>query len=237
MIDGYVITIQGDQISECGADTFIESAKIHAPHINVNKSYAVPLGNVRHLMSEYNIVWNYPWEGYIDDIPSGLRKTAYPTRNKNARISCALSHYGLWKEIAKDKKPAFIFEHDALFTKNMPENLIPTGHKAIVGINSPKGATRRAQMYHDKVQSALVDNNKPDIVSTPKIDEEYIPQGLAGNSAYYMSPSSAKLMLETVKDYGLWPNDAIMCRQLHFRMGQTTTYYTTVQGLPSTTSN
>jgi GR25 family glycosyltransferase involved in LPS biosynthesis len=68
------------------------------------------------------------------------------------------------------------------------------------------------------------------------IDEEHIPQGIAGNSAYIMKPSGAKKMLDLVAQFGLWPNDAIMCRQLVPTLGVTKTFFTGVQGLPSTTT-
>jgi GR25 family glycosyltransferase involved in LPS biosynthesis len=68
------------------------------------------------------------------------------------------------------------------------------------------------------------------------IDDDKIPQGLAGNSAYIIKPEGARRLLELVKEYGLWPNDAIMCRQLISKLGITKTYYTKVQGLESTTS-
>ena len=75
-----------------------------------------------------------------------------------------------------------------------------------------------------------------DIVKAPRIDEIYVPQGLAGNSAYFMKPSGAKKMIDLTAEYGMWPNDALMCRQLVPTLGQTKTYYTYVQGTESTTS-
>ena len=68
------------------------------------------------------------------------------------------------------------------------------------------------------------------------IDEGHVPQGLAGNSAYIMKPSGAKKMLDLVAQFGLWPNDAIMCRQLIPTLGVSKTSFTGVQGLPSTTT-
>jgi len=55
-------------------------------------------------------------------------------------------------------------------------------------------------------------------------------------SAYIIKPAGAKKLIELVKQYGLWPNDAIMCRQLVPRLGVTRKFYTNIQGLKSTTS-
>ena len=43
-------------------------------------------------------------------------------------------------------------------------------------------------------------------------------------------------LIAAVEEYGLWPNDAIMCRQLIKKLGVTRKFYTLVQGLPSTTT-
>ena len=70
----------------------------------------------------------------------------------------------------------------------------------------------------------------------PTVDDYNIPQGLAGNSAYIIKPGGAKKMLDAVKEYGMWPNDALMCKQLIKKMGVTKELYTRVQGLPSSTT-
>ena len=43
-------------------------------------------------------------------------------------------------------------------------------------------------------------------------------------------------MIQLVKEYGLWPNDAIMCRQLVPKLNVTTEFYTRCQNLKSTTT-
>ena len=70
----------------------------------------------------------------------------------------------------------------------------------------------------------------------PTIDDLTIPQGLPGNSAYIIKPSGAKKMLDLVKEFGAWPNDALMCKQLIQSIASSKIYYTKVQGTPSTTS-
>ena len=44
------------------------------------------------------------------------------------------------------------------------------------------------------------------------------------------------MILDAAYQYGLWPNDALMCKQVIPRLGVTTKYYTEVQGTPSTTT-
>jgi len=43
-------------------------------------------------------------------------------------------------------------------------------------------------------------------------------------------------MLELVDEHGLWPNDAIMCRQLVPNLMVTRKFFTSIQNLRSTTT-
>ena len=70
------------------------------------------------------------------------------------------------------------------------------------------------------------------------VDDVEVPQGLAGNSAYLITPKGAKKLLDKVREVGLWPNDAVMCKQFFPWMQVVYPYYTTIQrGLKSTTSS
>jgi hypothetical protein len=52
-----------------------------------------------------------------------------------------------------------------------------------------------------------------------------------------MKPAGAKKMIELAKQYGAWPNDALMCRQLlPGKLGCLTTYITRVEKMASTTT-
>lgn len=176
------------------------------------------------------IRWNYPWEGEVYDFATGLKKSAYPTKNPKARIACACSHYTMWHKCYKNDTTMLILEHDAYFTNKI--DFDPEDTRAeIIGINNPLGATRRAKIYYDKITQ-----NDQQFQLVPWVDDLTVPQGLAGNSAYIIKPAGAKKLIALVEQYGLWPNDAIMCRQLVSKLGVTKKFYTNVQGLASTTS-
>ena len=92
-------------------------------------------------------------------------------------------------------------------------------------------ATSKSKVYHDKILE------RPDFFQpVPTIDEFNVPQGLAGNSAYFIKPSGARKMVELSKEHGMWPNDALMCKQLIPTLGVTRNFYTRIQGLRSTTT-
>ena len=146
-------------------------------------------------------------------------------------MACAMSHNILWKQCLDSNEAMLIFEHDSIFIKQLDTSLLERSTFDIVGLNDPRGATRKSNIYYNSIQQ-----NERTIQPVPSIDTFNIPQGLAGNSAYYITPNGAKSMIDAVKEYGMWPNDALMCKQLIKNMGVTKTFYTRVQGLGSTTT-
>lgn len=226
----YVIAINGHVESMKGLQ------EVRSSSFKVNNSFdlthfmAATPPEVDNLMKKFGIEWNYPWVGEQVDFASGLVKSAYQTANPKARIACALSHYTCWMECWKSRQPTLVLEHDALFTNRIDFDIMDTGFD-ILGINNPLGCTRKAKLYHDKIVSS-----KEKYMPVPWIDDMKVPQGLAGNSAYIITPKGAKHMIDLVKEYGLWPNDALMCRQLVPRIGVTKKFYTTRQSLKSTTT-
>jgi GR25 family glycosyltransferase involved in LPS biosynthesis len=228
----YAIVMKGNDVSELGYETMVKSSEAVGNDFEIQRYDAVIANDAIATQRVFDLNWNYPWDKPVRDIATGLLKTPYPTQNYKARIACALSHYALWKYCDLNNETIIILEHDAVWKQKLPEWVTIDSKYDIIGINDPRGATRRSRQFHEEVQK-----KEPMIQRPPVIDEEYVPQGIAGNSAYIMKPSGAKKMLDLVDQYGLWPNDAIMCRQLVRTLGVTKIYYTGVQGLPSTTSS
>lgn len=238
MIKAYIITIKGDTNSERGARQLEASSP---NNIQTMRFDAIIPDQVDRLMKKYKLQWTYPWEGQEFNFKAGLLLSAYQTKNQKARIACFLSHYMLWERCVKYDESMIIHEHDACYYPIMRSQLpeIPPlpyedfekSRFEIIGLNSPKGATRKPDAY-DRV----VKESSGDIVRAPKIDDDNIPQGIAGNSSYYIKPAGAHCAISLAKEFGAWPNDALMCRQLIPTLGQTKTYYTYVQGLRSTTT-
>ena len=233
MIDAYAITLYGDQTSEHGFNVLCQSSEHVKNDFDIRKFAAVTADTVDEIMNLHSVKWNYPWQGEVIDFDSGLTKTAYKTKDPKKRMACFMSHYLLWFGVKDSGRPALILEHDAIFTQQFGINDIAKTPFCITGINLPLGATRRARDFY------LAINNHPNkFQQVPVIDKLNIPQGLAGNSAYFITPEGAEIMLKLTERYGAWPNDALMCRQLvkPFNLGVTKTFYTTIQGLKSTTT-
>jgi len=222
----YIITLSQLPMSVTAADRCIKSS-----NIPIEKFEAINPDNAEKLLRDYGIQWNYPWKGEEYDIKAGLKKNAYNTADPLKRIACFLSHYTLWKKSIELNEPIMVLEHDAIFMKPFDETAFIKAECDIISINDPRGATRKALDYHEKLQK-----NPKVIQRVPTIDDLMIPQGLPGNSAYIIKPSGAKKMIDLVKEFGAWPNDALMCKQLIQSLAASKVYYTRVQGTPSTTT-
>ena len=228
----FAIVVKGNKLSESGYKELKDSYQKYGHEEGITVFDAIDIFKVDGYASGNGLEWNYPWEGSKIDIETGLTKTAYPTKDRRKRISCFLGHWYLWQKCLKLDEMILIVEHDTRFIKKLPtDRTFKNCNYDIIGINDPSMATRKSKEYHDAILSK-VDFFQP----VPTIDEVHIPQGLAGNSAYVIKPAGAKRMLHLSEKYGMWPNDALMCKQLISTLGVTRNFYTRVQGLRSTTT-
>ena len=96
--------------------------------------------------------WTYPWAGQKQDFLSGLTLTAYETKTKENRIGCFLSHYNAWEDCLAYEEPILVLEHDAFFTKKLDYHYILESKYDIIGINDPRGCTRKSKIYYDIIR-------------------------------------------------------------------------------------
>lgn len=54
----------------------------------------------------------------------------------------------------------------------------------------------------------------PGVWPKTKVFDDTRPDGLAGGSAYVLQPHTALYLMELTREIGVWPNDALLCRQL-----------------------
>lgn len=182
------------------------------------------------------VAWKFPerdTENHLD-FATGLFLKAYPTADIKRVMACALSHMKLWKWSVDNNETIVVLEHDAFFTETFnPDHLISDPSWGVVGLNDPRGNTRKGQLFHNMVSA------KEGIQHVPSIDntqEPPLPMGIAGNSAYIIRPWAAKELLKSTKILGVWPNDAIMCKQLFPWLRVVYPYYTTTQRNVSSTT-
>ena len=250
-MDAYIISLTNNHESTVATRRCMLSIKDTKSNLNAFIYDAVTPRNLHANMDKVfrkssilpPISYTYPIEGNRFDMKSGMLLSSYPTANLDKRISCFMSHYNLWLKCIKDDKPIMILEHDAFFTRNFDYSIIEDRFKGdILALNSPMGATRRAKLYDTKIKEMYKSKAKPpkdgiNITLVPWIDDKTIPQGLPGNSAYIIKPAGAKKLVELTNEHGIWPNDALMCKQLMpGKLQQVFPWYTKVQKIDSHTS-
>ena len=234
---GFVITLDGNPVSESGSAECIRSSHAVGNDFVVQSFRAVRPENAWENLAKEGLKWTYPWNQPKLDFSTGLNLSPYQTADKRKRVGCFMSHYALWQECVKLNETIIILEHDAVFINKIEtdprDNTILDNKYGVIGVNDPRGATRKSHVYH-----TLICESRWPVQRVPQIDDVMIPQGLAGNSAYIIKPWAAKKVIQKVKEIGAWPNDALLCYQIFgiAFLGVTKKYYTRVQGLPSTTT-
>lgn len=225
----YAIVMKDHPISEGGYKTLLNSSLSVKNNFTIERFDAIISDNVDEHMQKEGLEWKWPDRGSIYNEKLNMRFHAYGGPPKR-RYACAMSHFYLWKKCVEESEPILILEHDAKFITHFDYQYVIESDYECVGINDPRMATRLYQKYHSVTQAG-----KGPIVDCPIIDNIQIPQGIAGASAYVIKPEGADQAIGAAYDHGLLPNDALLCQQLFPWLGQTKTYYTTVQGLKSTT--
>lgn len=227
----YIIVLQDNEASVSAAENCIQSS------IDVNNAFVIDKlnastpDNVTEEFQQKRLKWNYPWQQPHLDMQSGLLKTPYETASPLKRMACFMSHYKLWRQCLDEDMPFLILEHDSYFIKPFVESDYIATRYSVISLNDPRGGTRKSLDYHNSISGKKV-------TSCPYIDSNRtIPQGLPGNSAYYIKPAGARKLIDLVSMYGAWPNDAIMCNQMMPGMlGCAGQYVTKLQKLTSTTT-
>lgn len=225
------IIIKDHPISEQGWFFLNQSSYLVGnPFIIERHDACIPKEAEARLKSQ-EVRWNYPWVGEEHDTQTGLIKRAYRTTNPMARVACFFSHYDLWKKCIELDEPIMILEHDTIFLRKT--NIVCSKNTPVIfGINSPIGATRKAKEF-----DRIVNDNINNIQKIPRIDNSFVPQGLAGNSAYIINPMAAREVIKKVEEVGAWPNDALLCYQNFNFLTVSKIYYTAVKPMQSTTSS
>jgi len=226
----FVITLFNDKYSVQSAENTLKTARQMNDDLHIEMVRAVTPDKIK------DNTYSYPKEGETSTY-EGMTLVGYKAKDVGKKVACSLSHMHLWNKCVEMNEPIMILEHDAVFTRKFRlgklMNEIQDGD--IVMINDPRGATRRGQLYHENIIRWDKGLNTIDGVNTA---DENVPDGLAGNSAYIITPSAAKKAIELQSTIGIWPNDALLCKQLFpKKLKSYYPYITRVEQTRSTTTS
>ena len=266
----FIISLPNDSVATASTRKLIQSIRDTNSDVN---PFIMPATTPETLETDlksmgYNLSqWTWPIVPLQKkiDLATGLTMTGYGAKDYKKVIACLVSHMRIWRMAALFKTPLMILEQDALFTRKFDLNdvihrISPNDMEvSAIGLNHPGGATRKASVFLDKViQAAGKTEPEFDRATSKLVDAPWVedmanggfatPQGLAGNSAYIITTWGAARLFRQIAVRGLWPNDALMCKQLMKTPpsdveGETYAnqlkvlypFVTKVQGTPSTT--
>lgn len=236
----YVITMSDHTESALMTTHLIDSIDSTGTNLKVEIHEATQPNTLGKDISETfgrHVPWTWPTDSSQDcvDLHTGLYKRKYESTDQQRVQACAISHFALWKKCFEDNVPYVILEHDAFFLKKFDPTKYIHKKWGVIGLNNPLGNTRKASAFdaHVKAQGKGI-HDAPNVDGSREIP---LPQGLAGNSAYMIKPHAAKKLLDKIDEIGMWPNDAIMCKQLFPGLLKVVyPYYTDTQKNVSTTT-
>jgi GR25 family glycosyltransferase involved in LPS biosynthesis len=215
-LNAFVIVLAGHAYSEYCAERCVRTAR-DIGGIDVMRFEAVDAKQSESVMKLHGLTWTWG---------RSPKQHGY-TGNVKACIGCAMSHFLLWQRCVVLNETILILEHDAVFLREFPQ----FDFAGICQINDPAGATKRGQWWHEE----MVRRGPGVHPKTPVLPDD-VPDGLAGNSAYVLKPFAAQELIEACHRVGLWPNDALMCRQFFPYLQELYPFVTRVEQSQSTTS-
>ena len=221
----YVITLRNNAYSRFSSLRCIISARRH--DLRVRRFYGVDKYHAKNVMREHGLKWTWAKNNTetVKDPVTKLRQ--HPYGKLEPKIGCAMSHYLLWQRCTELQEPILILEHDAVFMRPLPD----VQFNGICQINDPRGATPHGAAWSDSM-AKRGDGIWPKTLVMPRGQ----PDGLAGNSAYMLTPWAAAELMAAFKEYGVWPNDATMCIQLFPYLQELYPFVTMVRQTVSTTT-
>lgn len=225
----FIITLEGNSYSNKVANRCIESAKKY--NINVEKFPAVDRDTAEDCMKSFGLKWTWADNNTRITYCPITKLRQHPYGNLKSKIGCSMSHFLLWKKCIKLNEPILILEHDAVFVSP----LHPFDFKGICQINDPRGATSKGKWWSDyMIKRGTKGVHEKTWIRKP--NERYIPDGLAGNSAYVIKPWAAEELINKFYELGVWPNDATICKQLFPYLEEYYPFVTRVEQEQSTTT-
>jgi GR25 family glycosyltransferase involved in LPS biosynthesis len=225
-VRAFVIVLEGLPYSEAVSARCIQSART-VGEIEVLRFPAIDRTRAEDEMKRHGLKWTWAKNNTEHDTCPRTGLKQHPYGNLQAKIGCSLSHYLLWQKCAEFGEPFLILEHDVVFVRTFPQ----FEFHGICQINDPKGATPRGDWWHDEMKK-----RGPGVFPKTHVFDDDIPDGLAGNSAYVVKPFAARELILAFHALGVWPNDAMMCRQMFPYLQEYFPFVTRVEQSQSTTS-
>lgn len=218
-----IIVGESDCSREAGARCIESGAAVG---LDVRPFWATPVNEVLSEYKRLGLRWTWANGNASRSVCplTNLKQHPYRTRDVRMRMGCSLSHWQLWNKCALLAEPVLILEHDAVIDRPLPAY----EWRGAAMVNDPRGAAPNGEKW-----AAAIQAKGPGVHRKSVMNPDSVPDGLSGGSAYVITPQAAAQAVDMVERVGMWPNDAILCRQLGFDLYEVYPFVTHVEAARS----
>lgn len=191
-IPTYIITMQGQQVSEILAQECYDSAK---------KFNIIPEFFTATYGDQIEVEWK---EHKLKDF-----KSAQTVRKINPGMAgCLISHLKLWKKCIEIQKPILILEHDAIIIREIPTSML----NKFNDVCNLDWLSRRTTNYDNDVKVDRGPQVNLYMKSRPKLSgfELYNKSHIKGAHGYIVKPKGAQKLVDFVWAVGALAPDIII---------------------------
>lgn len=195
MIHGFVITKEGDTVSEEMANNCISSGKSHG--FEIEKFFGI-YDNIDNLFLENKLFVN----------PAGAKKV-----QTIGVKGCFLSHYFLWKQCIERNTSIAIFEYDALIINSVPDNVLDMFEDYLNLDYARHLHLKDLDVYRSKLiksDNITIQRLQEDTHSDPSSFKYINRNHIKGAFGYILKPSGAQKLLNAAHHNGMLPADVLI---------------------------
>lgn len=205
--------------SEHNYMSLINSAGVSMNRFPINRFYMTTRNTYANELDIFALDFDWPEDEKEPDIDLGIVKM--PLNQDYTRMKYrAMTHYRLWDYAIETQQTVLILEDSVRFTKKLDLDFSKTSWQ-VVSINNPKHCVDRWDHYTREVMKS-----KADISPIPYYMESYNLLTLPDAVSYFVTPEGATQLILNVDEYGLWPVEKMLSKQLYDKMAVSKKFYT-----------
>lgn len=213
-----ICIIEDSRESENNYNSLVNSALVTLNHFPIDKYLKSTVNTLRREYDEYAVDFNWPRNEDCSDIDLGFVKPKLE-QDYNDMQCRAMTHYKLWDYCVESDSTLLILEDSVRFTKRFKYD--KSIKHNIYSINHPKGCIENWEVYTNQLikSSAIVSN-------IPTYKPSYNLLTTPNAVSYIIKPEAAIKLILNVDEYGLWPVEMMLNRQLVDNIGCSKVFYT-----------
>lgn len=214
-----ICIVEDTDKSEKSYNSLVNSAVVTLNHFPINRYYKSTKNNLASDFNKFDIEFKWPKNKTEHDINLGIIKN--PSNKDYTDIKCrALTHYKLWEYCIESQKTLLILEDCVRFSTKFEYNFDKSPFN-IISINHPKHCISNWESYTN-----YITYGKGLVTPIPQYRPSTNLLTLPDAVSYIIKPAGATQLVLNVDDYGLWPVEKMLAKQMIPNIGVSRKHYT-----------